>query len=68
VALGLGLGLIVALWVTRLLQQQLFSIGPTDPTTYVGVAACFVMVGVLACLLPAMRAVRINPVEAFRGE
>ena len=68
VGLGLGLGLIVAVWATRLLQQQLFSIVPTDPTTYVGVAVCFVMVGVLACLLPAIRAVRIDPVEAFRGE
>ncbi len=68
VALGLGLGLIVAVWATRLLEQQLFSIVSTDAVTYFGVAVCFVFVGVLACLVPAMRAVRIDPVEAFRGE
>jgi putative ABC transport system permease protein len=68
VALGLGLGLIVALWATRLLEQQLFSIVSTDPATYIGVAVCFVFVGAMACLVPAMRAVRIDPVEAFRGE
>ena len=68
VALGLGLGLIVALWATRLLEQQLFSIVSTDPATYIGVAVCFVFVGAMACMVPAMRAVRIDPVEAFRGE
>jgi putative ABC transport system permease protein len=68
VALGLGLGLIVALWATRLLEQQLFSIVSTDPATYIGVAVCFVFVGAMACLVPALRAVRIDPVEAFRGE
>ena len=66
--LGLGLGLIVALWATRLLEQQLFSIVSTDPATYIGVAVCFVFVGAMACLVPAFRAVRIDPVEAFRGE
>jgi ABC-type antimicrobial peptide transport system permease subunit len=68
VGLGLVSGLAVALWATRLLQQQLFSIQALDPTTYAGVVACFIVVGTLACLVPAINAVRIDPVEAFRGE
>jgi putative ABC transport system permease protein len=68
VGLGLGAGLAVALWATRLLQQQLFSIQALDPATYAGVVVCFVVVGTLACMLPAIHAVRIDPVEAFRGE
>ncbi len=68
VAVGLVLGLVLAVWATRALQQQLFGVEPTDPATYAGVATCFLLVGVLACLVPAVRAVRIDPVEAFRGE
>ncbi len=68
VGLGLGSGLAVALWATRLLQQQLFSIQALDPATYAGVVVCFVVVGTLACMLPVIHAVRIDPVEAFRGE
>jgi predicted permease len=66
VTLGLATGLVIAIWATRVLQQQLYGIETTDPMTYVGVAACFALVGTLACLVPAMRAVRIDPVEAFR--
>ncbi len=68
VGLGLGAGLAVSLGATQLLRQQLFSIDAWDPATYVAVAASFAIVGTLACLVPAMRAVRIDPVEAFRGE
>lgn len=68
VTVGLVLGLGLAFWVTRALEQQLYGVEPTDPTTYAGVAACFALVGTLACLVPAIRAIRIDPVEAFRGE
>jgi putative ABC transport system permease protein len=68
VAVGLVLGLGVAIWATRALQQQLYGVAPTDPTTFVGVAVCFALVGTMACLVPATRAVRIDPVDAFRGE
>ena len=68
VVVGLVFGMGVAIWASRALEQQLFGIEATDPATYAGVAVCFVVVGTLACLLPAVRAVRIDPVEAFRGE
>ncbi len=68
VAIGLALGLGGAAALTHLLRQQLFGVEPTDSFTYVGVCLCFVLVGTLACLLPALRAVRVDPVEAFREE
>jgi ABC-type antimicrobial peptide transport system permease subunit len=67
VVVGLVAGLGVAAWVTRALEQQLYGIEPTDPVTFVGVTVCFVLVGILACLVPAIRAVRTDPVEAFRN-
>ncbi len=68
VTIGLALGLAGAAALTRLLRQQLFGIEPTDAFTYVGVCICFLLIGTLACLLPALRAVRVDPVEAFREE
>jgi predicted permease len=68
VLVGLIAGLGFAVWATRALQQQLYGVEPTDPATYVGVATCFLLVGTLACLIPAVRAVRIDPVEAFKSE
>jgi predicted permease len=65
---GLAIGLPASLAVTRLLQAQLYEVGPTDPLTLTGVVSCLLVVGTLACLLPALRAVRIDPVVALRAE
>jgi MacB-like periplasmic core domain/Sulfatase/FtsX-like permease family len=54
--LGLGLGIAIALAVTRLLKSALFGVTPTDVSTYASVVALMLVVGLVACYLPARRA------------
>ncbi|MEJ2218678.1 MAG: ABC transporter permease, partial [Gemmatimonadota bacterium] len=68
VGLGLLLGVAGALGASRLLQQFLFQVTPQDAVTFVGVPVFFAVVALVACLLPAWRAWRVDPVEAFRAE
>jgi predicted permease len=68
VVVGLALGVAVAAGSTRILQQQLYGISPTDPVTFVVVSISFAVVGVLACVLPAMRAMRVDPLVALQAE
>jgi predicted permease len=63
-AIGLGLALIVA----RLLGQILYGVEPTDPVTYAAVFLMILAIAAVACCIPAMRAIRINPVSALRQE
>jgi len=65
---GVGLGVLGALGLTRLLDSQLFGVRATDPFTFVGVTALLVSVGLAACLLPATRAARLDPVTTLRLE
>ena len=65
VAAGLALGLVGAFWASRLLQQILFDIAPTDAATFVMVSLVFALVGLIACLIPARKALRVNPVNAL---
>jgi predicted permease len=66
--MGVALGLIGALWLTRLLQQLLFEVAPTDPLTYVGVALVLGLCALVACYVPARRASRVDPIIALRVE
>jgi ABC-type antimicrobial peptide transport system permease subunit len=66
--IGLAVGLIGALLTTRLLQGLLFGVAPHDPLTLGAVAFLIATVGIVACLLPAMRAARVDPVTALRSE
>jgi putative ABC transport system permease protein len=68
IAVGLVLGLVGALPATRMLQQLLFGIEPLDGSTYLGAAIFLALVGLLACLLPAWRATRVNLVEVLRRD
>jgi putative ABC transport system permease protein len=68
VAGGLVIGVGGAFGVTRLIQQQLFNVEATDPVTFVTVSALFVIIAVAACLVPALRAVRTDPVKTLQTE
>ena len=67
-ALGLAVGLVVALATTHLLRKLLFGISTTDPVTFAAVVALVFGVALLASWIPAMRATRADPMEALRHE
>ncbi|MCX6956015.1 MAG: ABC transporter permease [Verrucomicrobia bacterium] len=68
VALGLLLGLALAAGVGRLMASLLYQVQPLDPLLYAAVTALFALIATLACLLPALRASRIDPLVALRAE
>jgi len=67
-AAGLALGMAATLGAGRLLATQLFAVKPTDPVTYAAVAVVLLGTGLLACMIPAWRAMRVDPVVALRNE
>jgi putative ABC transport system permease protein len=67
-AIGVGIGLAGALALSRLISSLLYGIAPYDPVTFVGVTTGLLMVAALASWLPAMRAARIDPIEALRAD
>ena len=68
VALGLLVGAAGALALTRVLASILYGVTATDPTTYAAMAALLACVALAACLLPAIRAARVDPAIALRVE
>jgi putative ABC transport system permease protein len=68
VAIGLIVGLAAAAGTAHLIQSLLFSVQPLDPLVYGGVALLFAVIAVLACLLPSLRASRIDPLIALRAD
>jgi putative ABC transport system permease protein len=67
-AIGMGLGCLGALLLSRFLQQLLFGIEPQDPLTFASVVLVLGGVALLACWIPARRATSVSPLEALRGE
>jgi ABC-type antimicrobial peptide transport system permease subunit len=65
---GTALGIVGALGVTRLMAGILYGVTPADVTTYLTVASGLILVGGLACFLPALRAMRVDPVVVLRTE
>jgi len=63
---GIGIGLAGAFALTRLMTSLLFHVSATDPATFVGVAALFLLAAFVASYLPARRATRIHPMTALR--
>ena len=68
VMVGVALGGCGALLLTRVLTKFLFEVKPTDPSTFLSVAAILAATGIIAGLLPARRATRVDPVVALRWE
>jgi ABC-type antimicrobial peptide transport system permease subunit len=65
-AIGVGIGIAGAVVVTRYLQTLLFGVKPIDVVTFFAVALILVAVVFIACLVPARRAAKIDPLEALR--
>ena len=68
VAIAVVIGLAASLATTRLLQSQLFGVGPTDVLTFSVVTTLLAFVAMLACYLPARRASRVDPMIALRSD
>jgi predicted permease len=68
VCAGLAIGLVFSMVSVPVVRRFLINISPTDPLTYAGVAMLFVLVALVACYLPARRALRVDPIVALRCE
>jgi len=66
--IGAVLGAVASLLLTRLMAKQLFGVSAHDPLTYTSVAFVLVLVAIGACLVPARRAVRMDPMNSLRSE
>jgi predicted permease len=68
VAIGLAVGVVIALPLSRLLSGWLYGLSPTDPLTFVAMPMMFATVALVASLIPSRRAARLDPLVALRAE
>jgi ABC-type antimicrobial peptide transport system permease subunit len=68
VGVGLVLGILGALALTKAMKGVLFDVSPLDPVVFAGAAVSMLLIGILAGLVPAGRAARVAPVEVLRED
>jgi ABC-type antimicrobial peptide transport system permease subunit len=66
--IGVALGILGAVAITRVMSSLLFGVEPTDPFTFIAVAVILIMVAFIACYIPARRATKVDPLVALRYE
>lgn len=67
IVIGVVVGLGASYWLSRVMANQIYGVATTDPWTFTAVAAVLVIVAIAACIIPARRATRVNPLVALRG-
>jgi putative ABC transport system permease protein len=67
-SLGLAIGLLAAFWMAKLMTALVYGVGTTDPATYAGTTAVLAAVAIIACVVPARTAARVDPIIALREE
>jgi ABC-type antimicrobial peptide transport system permease subunit len=68
VSIGVGVGVLASFGLTRFIENMLFGVTPTDPLTFVMIVVLLGFVALLACLIPAQRAMRVDPIVVLRHQ
>jgi putative ABC transport system permease protein len=65
-SVGVGIGVVCALALTRLMAKMLYGVSPSDPATFLTIAGLLLLIAMAACYVPARRAMRVDPSIALR--